>query len=215
MQKYYPMNRTLNYENFGAHPMNRTWRQTNLGAHSELHAPEQKSQNKCTPWHQWHRQQHQASLPHGTALGQKKELWKKPNIKQGQKNTYQNPPSLPSTIKVMHTSNSHVTSSIPGQCSIMDMSMTKNYEENQVLIIKGCIEEHVFSIWKFYQKDVHSHFSKDDKTMCRFIMKHTNIRENQNWWLGMQRSVVKTHTDNSNQRVNDQKCVLSNGRKHL
>ena len=41
----------------------------------------------------------------------------------------------------------------------------------------------------------HSHFSEDEKTMCGFIMKHTNIRGTQNWWLGMRRIVVKTHTD--------------------
>ena len=72
----------------------------------------------------------------------------------------------------------------------MDMSMTEISEENQVLMVKGCIKKHVFSIWKFYQKDYHSHFSKDNKTMCGFIMKHINIRGTQNWWLGMQRIVV-------------------------
>jgi hypothetical protein len=76
----------------------------------------------------------------------------------------------------------------------MDMSMTKISEENQVLMVKGCIKMHVFSIWKFYQKDFHS--SKDDKTMCGFIMKHTNIRGTQNWWLCMRsRIVVKAHTE--------------------
>jgi hypothetical protein len=29
-------------------------------------------------------------------------------------------------------------------------------------------------------------------------MKHTNISGTQNWWLGMQRIVVKTHTDLQN-----------------
>jgi hypothetical protein len=96
--------------------------------------------------------------------------------KQGHKDKYQNPPSLPSTIKVMKASNSHVTSSIPGLSSIMDMSMTELSEENQILLVKGCIKSHMFSIWKFYQKDYHSHFSKDDKTMCGSIMKHTSIR---------------------------------------
>jgi hypothetical protein len=91
--------------------------------------------------------------------------------KQGHKDKYHNPPSLQSTIKVMKASNSHVKSSVPGLSSIMDMSMTEISEENQVLLVKGCIKNHVSSIWKFYH--FHSHFSKDDKTMCGFIMMHT------------------------------------------
>jgi hypothetical protein len=43
----------------------------------------------------------------------------------------------------------------------MDMSMTEILEENQISMIKTCIKKHVFSIWKFYQKDYHSHFSAD------------------------------------------------------
>ena len=84
------------------------------------------------------------------------------DTKQGQKDTYQNPSSLPSTIKVMKASDSHVTSSIPGLSSIMDMSMTEISEENQRLMVRGCIKNHVFSVWKFYQKDFHSHFSEDE-----------------------------------------------------
>ncbi|KAI2512651.1 hypothetical protein MHU86_1647 [Fragilaria crotonensis] len=106
-----------------------------------------------------------------------------------------NPPSLPSTIKVMESSDSQLTSSVPGLSSLMDMSMTEISEENQISMIKTCMKKHVFSIWKFYQKDYHSHFSEDEKTLCGFIMKYTNIRGTENWWLGMRRIVVKTHTD--------------------
>ncbi|KAI2502759.1 hypothetical protein MHU86_11663 [Fragilaria crotonensis] len=117
------------------------------------------------------------------------------DAKLGQKHAYGNPPSLPSTIKVGKSSDSQLTSSVPGLSSIVDMSMTENTEENQISVIKTCIKKHVFSIWKFYQKDYHSHFSEDEKTLCGFIMKHTNIRGTENWWLGMRRIVVKTHTD--------------------
>ena len=81
----------------------------------------------------------------------------------GYKDIYQNPPSLPSTLNVMKASNIHVKSLVPGLCSIMDKSMMEISKENQVLMVKGCIKKHVFSIWKFYQKDFHSYFSKDDK----------------------------------------------------
>jgi hypothetical protein len=43
--------------------------------------------------------------------------------------------------------------------------------------------------------------TKDDKTMCGFIMKQTIIRGTQNWWPGMQRIVVKTYTDLCNNAI--------------
>ena len=132
---------------------------------------------------------------------EEEELPPKMDTKQGQKQAYGNQPSLPLTIKVRKSSDSQVTSSVPGLSSLMDMSMTEISKENQISMVKGCIKRHVFSIWKFYQKDFHSHFSEDEKTMCRFIMKHTNIRGTQNWWLGMRRIVVKTHTDLRNNAI--------------
>ena len=129
------------------------------------------------------------------------EVPPKMDTKQGQKHAYGNPPSLPSTIKVGTSSDSQLTSSVPGLSSLMDMSMTEISEENQISMIKTCIKKHVFSIWKFYQKDYHSHFSADEKTLCGFIMKHTNIRGTENWWLGMRRIVVKTHTDLRNNAI--------------
>jgi hypothetical protein len=87
--------------------------------------------------------------------------------------------------------------------------MTEISEENQVLIVKGCISKHVFSIWKFYQKVFHSHFSEDEKTMCVFIMKHTNIRGTQNWWLEMREKVVKTHTDLCNNAIKSMQIKLN------
>ena len=113
---------------------------------------------------------------------EEEELPTKMDTKQGQKQAYGNQPSLPSTIKVRKSSDSQeVTSSVPGLSSLMDMSMTEISEENQISMVKGCIKRHVFSIWK--------------------IMKHTNIRGTQNWWLGMQRIVVKSHTDLRNNAI--------------
>ena len=132
---------------------------------------------------------------------EEEEMPPKMYTKQEQKHAYGNPPSLPSTIKVGKSSDSQLTSSVPGLSSSMDMSMTEISEENQISMIKTCIKKHVFSIWKFYQKDYHSHFSADEKTLCGFIMKHTNIRGTENWWLGMRRIVVKTHTDLRNNAI--------------
>ena len=100
----------------------------------------------------------------------KEEVPPKMDTKQGQKHAYGNLPSLPSTIKVGKSSDSQQTSSVPGLSSLMDMSMTEISEDNQISMVKGCIKRHVFSIWKFYQKDFHSHFSEDEKTMCGFII---------------------------------------------
>jgi hypothetical protein len=134
---------------------------------------------------------------------EEEEVPPKMETELGQKHAYRNPPSLPSTftINVGKSSDSQLTSSVPGLSSLMDMSMTEISEENQISMIKTCIKNHVFSIWKFYQKDYHSHFSEDEKTLCGFIMKHTNIRGTQNWWLGMRRIVVKTHTDLRNNAI--------------
>ena len=76
----------------------------------------------------------------------------------------------------------------------MDMSITKVSEENQIHMVKGCIKRRVFSIWMFYKKNFHSHFSEDKKTTGGFIMNLTNIQGTQNRWLRMQRIAVKTHT---------------------
>jgi len=147
------------------------------------------------------------------------------NPGQNKQDTYQNPPSLPSSIKVSKSSDSQVTSSVPGLSSLMDMSMTEISEENQISMVKGCIKRHVFSIWKFYQRDFHGSFSEDQKTMCGFIMKHTNIRGTENWWLGMRRIVVKTHTDLRNNAIKNMQtkfkgkemklhCLVQNLRAH-
>ena len=109
--------------------------------------------------------------------------------------SHQNPPSLPSTIKVKHSSNSHVSSSVPGLSSYLDMSMTKISPDNQVTMVRKCVQKHMFLIWKFYHKEYHAHYSQDERTMCGFLLKNTNLRGNHDWWLEMQRVVLKTHTD--------------------
>ena len=58
--------------------------------------------------------------------------------------SHQNPPSLPSSIKVKHSSNSHVSSSVPGLSSFLDMSMTEIGTENQVTMVRKCVQKHIF-----------------------------------------------------------------------
>jgi hypothetical protein len=80
------------------------------------------------------------------------------------KKSHQNPPSLPSSIKVKHSSNSHVSSS---------GSMTEISPENQVTMVRKCVQKHVFFIWKFYQN--HAHYSQDERTRCGFLLKNNNL----------------------------------------
>ena len=68
--------------------------------------------------------------------------------------SHQNPPSLPSTIKVKHSSNSHVSSSVPGLSSYLDMSMTEISPDNQVTMVRKCVQKHMFSIWNFTTKSI-------------------------------------------------------------
>ena len=117
------------------------------------------------------------------------------------KKHHHTPKSLPSTIKVKKSTESQVTSSMPGLSSLMDMSMTEISEENQIVMVKTSVKNHVFSIWKFYQPDFDAPFSEDENTLCGFIMKKSNLRGNQNWWLGMRRIVVKTLTDLRNNAI--------------
>jgi hypothetical protein len=56
--------------------------------------------------------------PNALIESDKEEGHQGTDSKQGHKDKHQNPPSLPSTIKVMKSSNSHVTSSVPGLSSI-------------------------------------------------------------------------------------------------
>ena len=107
--------------------------------------------------------------------------------------SHQNPPSLPSTIKVKHSSNSHVSSSVPGLSSFLDMSITKISPDNQVTMVRKCVQKHMFLIWKFYHKEYHAHYSQDERTMCGFLLKNTNLRGNHDWWLEMQSSNKDTH----------------------
>jgi hypothetical protein len=69
--------------------------------------------------------QHVITDPNDLIESDKKEGHQRTDTNQGHKDTYQNPPSLPSTIKVMKASDSHVTSSVSGLSSIRDMSMTE------------------------------------------------------------------------------------------
>ena len=101
----------------------------------------------------------------------------------------------PLSIEVKHPSNSHVSSSVPGLSSYLDMSMTEISPENQVTMVRKCVQKHMFSIWKFYHKENHAHDSQDERTICGFLLKNTNLRGNHNWWLEMQKVVIKTHTD--------------------
>ncbi len=68
------------------------------------------------------------------------EMPPKMDTKQEQKHAYGNPPSLPSTNKVGTSSDSQLTSSVPGLSSLMDMSITEILEENQISMIKTCIK---------------------------------------------------------------------------
>jgi hypothetical protein len=67
--------------------------------------------------------QHVTTDPNDLIGSDKEEGHQRTDTNQGHKDTYQNPPSLPSTIKVMKASDSHVTSSVLGLSSIKDMSM--------------------------------------------------------------------------------------------
>jgi hypothetical protein len=109
------------------------------------------------------------------------------------------PYQVPSSIKVLRkTTDSQVTSSIPGLSSILDMSMTEIEADTHKNHIKSCVRKRMFPIWKFYNKAFDSHYSLDEKTWCGFLMKYTKITGDESWWVEIRKLVVKTHTDMRN-----------------
>ena len=108
--------------------------------------------------------------------------------------------SLPTSIQVItkNSNGSQVSSSIPGLSSILDMSMTELSEPDQILIVKACVKNHMFPIWKFYNKEFHSQYSEDERSWCGFICKKTNLKPSLDRWIKMRKVVVKVHTDRRN-----------------
>ena len=82
----------------------------------------------------------------------------------------------PRTINVADTTaDSQLSSSIPGLHSIIDMSMTDIEATSHISLVKTCVKKLMFSYWKFYDKNNDNQYSKDEGTMCGFIIKHTGI----------------------------------------
>ncbi len=60
----------------------------------------------------------------------------------------------------------------------------------------GNVFEIICSPYEKNHKEYHAHYSQDERTMlCGSLFKNTNLWGNHNWWLEMQRVVIKTHTD--------------------
>jgi hypothetical protein len=111
------------------------------------------------------------------------------------------PDAVPSTIKVRKSTDSQISSSIPGLSSILDMSLTEFDADAQKSHIKNVVKKHMFPIWKFYDRQFDSHYSEDERTLCGFIMKHSGMKGNETWWTDMRKVVRKTHTDMRNNAI--------------
>ena len=113
------------------------------------------------------------------------------------------PEEVPSTIKVRRTASfdGPGVSSIGRLSSTLDMSLMEVDPELQVDLVKKCVRQRMFSIWKFYDKEYHAHFNQDENTMCGFLLKHTKLRGNEDWWVQMRKLFLKTHTDMRNNAI--------------
>jgi hypothetical protein len=111
------------------------------------------------------------------------------------------PYEVPSSIKVRKTTDSQVTTSIPGLSTMLDMSMTEIEAETHRNLVKSCVRKNMFSIWKFYNKASDSHYSQDEKTWCGYLLKYTKIQGDECWWVEIRKLVVKTHTDMRNNAI--------------
>jgi hypothetical protein len=125
-----------------------------------------------------------------------------------------NPNQVPSSIKVKTTTDSQLSSSIPGLSSILDMSMTEIEADAHKNLIKSCVRKNVFPIWKFYQKAFDSHYSQDETTLCGFILRHTKIKGDESWWVEMRKLIVKTHTDMRNNAIKNMQTKFKGMSQH-
>ena len=64
--------------------------------------------------------------------------------------------------------------------------------------VKACVKTHTFRICKFYNRNLHSHYSTSGKTMCGQILRKCNLDADAAWWYLMRPTVVKTLTDHRN-----------------
>ena len=84
------------------------------------------------------------------------------------------PNSMPTTIKVNESEESQMSSSIPGLgSSMLDMSMNNMTEEQEITLVKLCVNTKMFSFSKFYNRDGDGQLTRDEKKMCGFLIRIT------------------------------------------
>lgn len=111
--------------------------------------------------------------------------------------------SVPQTIQVQETigggqyhPTTHHSSSLPGLASTVDMSLTEFNDESMVTVLRRDIKIHVFPLWKFFQPEYQGGFSRDEHTICGFLMKKSGFHGgSEAWWSAAQTLVTKTLTD--------------------
>ena len=115
------------------------------------------------------------------------------------------PTAVPSSINVStSTGDSQITSYNPDISSTMpalDMSLTEIQADAQKGQIKSCVRNSIFPIWKFYQREFDSQFSLDERTLCGFLLKHTGLKGDEQWWIRMRKVLRKCHTDMRNNAI--------------
>ena len=114
------------------------------------------------------------------------------------------PNSMPTTIKVNKSEESQMSSSILGLGSSMDMSMNIMMEEQEITLVKLCVNTKMFSFWKFYNRDGDGQFTRNEKKMCGFLIRitpETKTPKTEEWWLRMWTHVVKALTDSKVSRL--------------
>ena len=126
-----------------------------------------------------------------------KEMYATPT-RNDQPSSGTTPNSMPTTIKVNKSEESQMSSSIPGLGSSMDMSMNIMTEEQEIALVKLCVNTKMFPFWKFYNRDGDGQFTCNEKKMCGFLIcntPETKTPKNEEWWLRMRTHVVKALTD--------------------
>jgi L-rhamnose mutarotase len=86
----------------------------------------------------------------------------------------------------------------------IDMSMTELEDSGQKNRIIFIVRNHIFPIWKFYDKQYDGPYDTDEKTMCGLLMKNMfHCPMGERWWISIRPIVTQTITNTRNNVIKE------------
>ena len=85
--------------------------------------------------------------------------------------------------------------------SVNDMSQSQMSRYGRQYVVRECVKRRIFPLLKFYDRDDHNVFSKQQDTVCVIVLHHagmTHKLDAQEWWNNTKQLVLHTHTVHRN-----------------